>query len=191
MQLRERQMVTTLHSGSFFHDKVRAASSRLFWLGFIMALLGIAAIAFPIFSTLAATLLVGWALLISGVAMFISSFWIHGTGPFFGANLFGLLSTAAGVFLLFNPLAGAVALTLVVGGMFIFQGGSEIMFAMEMRPASGWVGMLLSGIASIALAIIIVSGWPGISLVVLGLLLGINFLTTGLGYIFVSRAFKA
>jgi uncharacterized membrane protein HdeD (DUF308 family) len=190
MQSREQQMVTTLHSGSFFHDRVRAASSRLFWLGLIMALLGIAAIAFPIFSTLAATLLVGWALLISGVAIFISSFWIHGTGPFFGANLFGLLSTAAGVFLLFNPLAGAVALTLVVGVMFIFQGVSEIMFAMEMRPASGWVGMLLSGIASIALAIIIVSGWPGISLVVLGLLLGINFLTTGLGYIFVSRAFK-
>ena len=184
-------MVTTLHSGSFFHDRLRAASSRLFWLGLIMALLGIAAIAFPIFSTLAATLLVGWALPISGVAMFISSFWIHGTGPFFAANLFGLLSTAAGVFLLFNPLAGAVALTLVVGAMFIFQGAAELMFAMEMRPASGWVGMLLSGIASIALAIIIAYGWPAISLVVLGLLLGINFLTTGLGYIFVSRAFKA
>jgi len=98
---------------------------------------------------------------------------------------------AAGVFLLFNPLAGAVALTLVVGAMFIFQGAAELMFAMEMRPASGWVGMLLSGIASIALAIIIAYGWPAISLVVLGLLLGINFLTTGLGYIFVSRAFKA
>jgi membrane protein HdeD len=64
------------------------------------------------------------------------------------------------------------------------------MFAMEMRPASGWLGMLLSGLASIALAIIIASGWPGISLIVLGLLFGINFLTTGLGYIFISRAFK-
>ena len=183
-------MGTSLHS-NFFHDRLRAASSRLFWLGFVMALLGLAAIAFPIFSTLAATILVGWALLIAGVATFISSFWIHGTGPFFGTNLFGLLSTAAGVFLLFNPLAGAVALTLVVGVMFIFQGVAELMFAMEMRPAPGWVGMLLSGLASIALTIIIACGWPGISLVVLGLLLGINFLTTGLGYIFVSRIFKA
>ncbi|HVE20346.1 MAG TPA: DUF308 domain-containing protein [Acidocella sp.] len=183
-------MITSLQSGNFFHDRVREASSRLFWFGLIMALLGIAAIAFPIFSTLAATLLVGWVLLIAGVATFISAFSIHGTGPFFAASLFGLLSTVAGVFLLFNPLAGAVALTLVLGVMFIFQGAAELMFAMEMRPAAGWGGMLLSGLASIALAIIIACGWPGISLIALGLLLGINFLTTGLGYIFVSRAVK-
>jgi uncharacterized membrane protein HdeD (DUF308 family) len=190
MHLREQPMITSFHSDNFFHDRLRAASPRLFWLGFIMVLLGLAALAFPIFSTLAATILVGWALLISGVAMFISSFWLHGTGPFFGANLFGLLSAVAGVFLLFNPFAGAVALTLVVGVMFMFQGAAELMFAMEMRPASGWLGMLLSGLASIALAIIIASGWPGISVFVLGLLFGINFLTTGLGYIFISRAFK-
>ena len=183
-------MIASVHSGEFFHDRLRAASSRLFWLGFIMVLLGLAAIAFPMFSTLAATFLVGWALLISGIAIFTSSFWIHGTGPFFGTNLFGLLSAAAGVFLLFNPLAGAVALTLVVGVMFIFQGVAELMFALEMRQAPGWLGMLLSGLASIVIAIIIASGWPGISLFVLGLLFGINFLTTGLGYIFISRAFK-
>ncbi|MDD2703764.1 MAG: DUF308 domain-containing protein [Acidocella sp.] len=183
-------MTTFLHDGNFFHGKLRAASSKLFWLGFVLVLLGLAALAFPIFSTLAATILVGWALLISGVAVFVSSFWIHGTGPFFGANLFGLLSTGAGVFLLFNPLAGAVALTLVLGIMFMFQGAAEVMFAMEMRPASGWVGMLISGLASIVLAIIIASGWPGISLIALGLLVGINFLTSGFGYIFISRSLK-
>ena len=174
-----------------FHDKLRNASPRLFWLGLVLVLLGLAAIAFPEFSTLAATLLVGWVLLIAGIAIFISSFWIHGTGPFFAANLFGLLSGVAGIFLLFNPLAGAVTLTLIVGIMFIFQGAAELIFALEARPAAGWVGMLVSGIASIVLALIIVSGWPGISSIVLGILLGINFLTTGFAYIFVSRAFKS
>jgi uncharacterized membrane protein HdeD (DUF308 family) len=176
---------------NFFHDKLRAASGRLFWLGLLMVVVGIAAVAFPEFSTFAATLLVGWVLLISGVATFISSFWIHGTAPFFAANLLGLLSGAAGVFLLFNPLAGAVALTLVLGVMLIFQGAAELMFAFEVRPAAGWVGMLLSGIASIALAVIIASGWPHISLIALGILLGINFISTGVGYIVVSRTFKA
>jgi uncharacterized membrane protein HdeD (DUF308 family) len=173
-----------------FHDRLRQASPRLFWLGLVLVLLGIAAIAFPEFSTFAATLLVGWVLLISGIAIFVSSFWLHGTGPFFAANLFGLLSAAGGVFLLFNPLAGAVTLTLIVGIMFMFQGAAELFFALEARPSRGWVGMLLSGLASIILAIIIVSGWPGISLIVLGILLGINFITTGFAYIAVSRAFK-
>ena len=65
---------------------------------------------FQCFQTLVAALLVGWVLLISGALTFFGSFSIHGTGPFFGALLLSLLSLAAGVFLLFNPLAGAVAL---------------------------------------------------------------------------------
>ncbi len=173
-----------------FHDRLRRISPRLFWLGLLLTLLGLAAIAFPEFGTLAATLLTGWTLLIAGVLIFISSFWLHGTGPFFAANLFGLLSGAAGVFLLFNPLAGAVALTLILGIMFMFQGAAELVFALEARPSKGWGGMLASGLASIVLAIIIVSGWPGISAVALGILLGINFLTTGIAYIAVSRAMK-
>jgi uncharacterized membrane protein HdeD (DUF308 family) len=56
---------------SLFHGRLRAPSGRLFWLGLVMVVLRIAAIVFPIISTLVATLLVG-------------SFSIHGTGPFFG-----------------------------------------------------------------------------------------------------------
>ena len=46
--------------------------------------------------------------------------------------------------------------------------------------ARGWVGMLISGIASIVMAFLIAAGWPAISVIVLGILLGVNFLSTGL-----------
>lgn len=68
--------------------------------------------------------------------------------------------------------------------------GSEIFVAFEMRPLAGWVGMLLSGIASAVLAVVIVAGWPGVSAIALGILLGVNFLSTGLAYMFVSRVLK-
>jgi len=126
--------------------------------------------------------------LFSGLFTIYGSFSIHGTGPFFAALLLGLLSIVAGAYMLFNPVAGAAALTLVVGVLFMFQGASEIFFAFEMRPLTGWVGMLLSGIASAVLAVLIVVSWPGVSLIVLGTLLGVNFISTGLAYIFVSRA---
>jgi len=183
-------MTNTSIIGSLFHDRLRESSGRLFWLGLAMVMLGIAAIVFPIVSTLVATLLVGWVFLISGGFTFFGSFSIHGTGPFFGALLFSLISIAAGVFLLFNPLAGAVALTLVVGVVFVLQGVFEISFAFEMGPHPGWVGMLISGIASVVMAVLIAAGWPAISAIVLGILLGMNFLSTGLAYIFVSRALK-
>ena len=122
--------------------------------------------------------------------MFAGALSIHGTGPFFGALLMSLLSIAAGVFLLFNPLAGAVALTLAIGVTFVFQGAFEVYFAFEMRPLPGWESMLISGLASILLAVLIAAGWPQVSMVVLGILLGVNFISTGLAYLFLSRVLK-
>jgi uncharacterized membrane protein HdeD (DUF308 family) len=184
-------MTDTASVGSLFHDRLRTASKSMFWIGLAMAALGAAAIIFPMMSTLVATLFVGWVLLFSGAFSFFGAFSIHGTGPFFGALLLGLLSIAAGVFLLFSPIAGAVALTLMVGGIFLVQGAFEISFAFEMRPKNGWVWMLISGIVSFLMAIFVVATWPAISLILLGIVIGVNFLSTGLGYIFVSRMLKA
>jgi uncharacterized membrane protein HdeD (DUF308 family) len=101
-----------------------------------------------------------------------------------------LLSLAAGLYLLFHPVVGETALTLVVGMIFMFQGAFEIVFAFETRPLKGWVGMLFSGIASIVLSVLIMAGWPAISGVAVGILLGVDFISTGFGFIFVSQALK-
>lgn len=174
-----------------FHERLRGASVGLFWIGLLMVVLGVAAIVFPMISTIVATLLVGWVFLFSGAITVYGSFSIHGTGPFFGALLLGLLSIVGGVYMLFNPLAGATALTFVVGVLFMFQGAYEISFAFEIRPLPAWISVLISGIASAILSVLIISGWPGISLIALGILLGVNFLSTGIAYLFVSRALKA
>jgi uncharacterized membrane protein HdeD (DUF308 family) len=183
-------MNTTPFIDSIFHGRIRAASHRLFWLGLALVALGVTALIFPVISTLAATLFVGWMLLIFGSFTLAGSFSIHGTGPFFGALLLSLLSICSGVFLLFNPGAGAIALTLMVGALFMIEGAVEIFFAFEMRPHAGWVAMLLSAVASIALAVLIAAGWPPVSLIVLGVLIGVNFISTGFGYIIVSRGLK-
>jgi uncharacterized membrane protein HdeD (DUF308 family) len=162
----------------------------LFWLGVVLLELGAAAVIFPMVSTLVATAFVGWILLISGIVALVGSFSLHGAGPFFGALLLGLLSIAAATFLLMNPLAGAVALTLMLGMIFMIQGAFELFFAFEMRPFPGWLGMLASAIISIIMAVLILAAWPGISMIALGLLLGVNFISSGLGYIVVSRLMR-
>ena len=45
-------------------------------------------------------------------------------------------------------------------------------------------------VISVCAAVLIVATWPGISLVLLGLLFGINFVSTGMAYIIMSRALK-
>jgi uncharacterized membrane protein HdeD (DUF308 family) len=51
--------------------------------------------------------------------------------------------------------------------------------------------MLLSGIASIVLSVLIMAGWPAISAVAVGILFGVDFISTGFGFFSVSRALKA
>ena len=174
-----------------FHARLQKGSGSLFWIGLIMLIIGVGAIVFPMLSTLVTALLVGWVLLFAGAVSIAGSFSIHGTGPFFAAFLFGALSIAAGVFLLSNPLAGEIALTLLVAVTFTVQGAFELSFALAMRPLHGWVGMLISGLASVLVAVLIAAGWPGVSAVLLGVLLGVNFISTGIAYLAVSRAMKS
>jgi uncharacterized membrane protein HdeD (DUF308 family) len=174
----------------FFNGKVETASRLLFWVGLAMTVLGIAAVVFPIVSTLVATLMVGWMLLFFGIILLVGSFSIHGAGPFFGALVAALLAIAAGVFLLVNPGAGAEVLTLVVAVLFTLQGAFEIAFAFDMRRFRGWGWLLTSGIIGVALAVLIAATWPGISLVVLGILFGVNFASTGIAYMLISHELK-
>lgn len=177
--------------GNIFHDRLQAASRHFFWTGLAMVFVGIVALVFPVVSTLAAAIFVGAVFLAGGAVSLMGSFSIHGTGPFFGALLTALIAIAAGVFLLFNPLAGEVALTLVMVIVFSLQGAFEIAIAFEIRnKLPGWAGMLFSGICSIVIAVLIAAGWPAISGIALGILLGVNFLSTGVGYLAISQAVK-
>jgi uncharacterized membrane protein HdeD (DUF308 family) len=173
-----------------FINTVKRKSGLLFWLGLLLAIVGIVALVFPVVSTLVSALVIGWMLILSGFVLLFTSFQIHGAGPFFGTLLFSLLSLVAGVWLVANPGVGVLALTIVLAILFIVNGASEIFFAFELRPASGWWWMLLSAAISILLGFMVASGLPGTSLFVLGILVGVNFLSSGIALMFMSRQVK-
>jgi uncharacterized membrane protein HdeD (DUF308 family) len=104
--------------------------------------------------------------------------------------MLGLLSVAAGVFIFARPLIGALAITLSLGGLFMLQGAFELVLAFELRSARGWPWMLFSAVASIFLAVAILAGWPGTSLITLGVVLGVNFISSGLAYLMLGGAVR-
>lgn len=175
-------MTASITEGAF-QTKVRKGGRRMVWLGAALLVIGVVALVYPEVATIAATLFVGWTLIFSGAAMLFGSFSMKGAGPFFGSLLLGLLSVGAGVFILFRPLTGAAAITITLGALFMIQGAAELALAFELRPARGWVWVLLSALASIVLSLVIITGWPGSSVIALGILLGVNFLTSGLAYV--------
>lgn len=162
----------------------------VFWYGVGLVVVGIIALLFPIGSTLASELFVGFAFLFAGIVSFAGSFSIRGAGPFFGALLWGLLQIAAGMFMLVNPLAGALALTLVIAILFMFQGAYELAFAFSMAAGASRRWVIVSAIISIAAGILVITGLPGISLVMLGVIVGVNFLSSGIALLMLHRKLR-
>ncbi|MEP3047282.1 MAG: HdeD family acid-resistance protein [Roseibium sp.] len=171
-----------------FKEAIKAGKSNLMWVGILMAVVGAIAIIFPFAATVTTNFMAGFLFIGSGILGIWHSFSIKGTGPFFGALLMGLITLVAGVFLIANPLEGILILTLTVGIVFIFEGAYQVFAAFELKPEKGWGWLFVSALISIAAGLLIVSKLPGTSLFVLGLLMGINFLSTGISMIMLSRA---
>ena len=71
------------------------------------------------------------------------------------------------------------------------DGAVQVALAFELRPIDGWVWVLLAGLVSIGVALLIAAELPAISLVALGVYLGISFLCTGIARIALSRRLSA
>jgi uncharacterized membrane protein HdeD (DUF308 family) len=158
--------------------------------GIILVILGMAAIIVPVIATLAATLVIGWLFLISGVVGLVTTFWMKHAPGFWWALLSAVIGIAAGLVLLVWPVSGVLSLTLVLIAFFVIEGIATIMYAIDHRnQLSGrWGWMLASGIVDLILAGIIFAGLPGTAAWALGLLVGINMLFGGTAMIGMALA---
>jgi uncharacterized membrane protein HdeD (DUF308 family) len=173
-------------------EAVRLHSGLFLAQGIIMTLLGIAAVAWPGFSSLAVDVYVGWILLFSGVVGLIVMFSAPNAAAFLWSLLTSALALFAGVLLLWHPIEGVVSLTLVLIAFFIAEGVFQIASAFGHRTAfpETWGWMLASGIADLVLAGIIVAGWPGSAIWALGLIVGVNLISSGVAITLVANSVR-
>jgi len=164
---------------------------RLFlFQGVAMIVLGILAVCAPVAATLAVDIYVGWLLLISGVFGLIAIVSTHHVHAFLWSLITAALSVLIGVLLILRPIQGAVSLTVVLTAFFIAEGVFQTAVSIASRQVmtGTWIWMLVSGLADLALAAIIIAGWPGTAIWALGLLVGINLLTSGWAIIVAALA---
>ena len=157
-------------------------------LGIVLIIAGLAAIAFPLMGTIAAKILLGWLFLIGGVMMIMHAFQAPGWQGFLWELLIGILYAFAGAYLAFFPFTGLITLALVLSVLFIIEGIFEVIMAVRVRPHDGWGFLLLSGIAALAVGVLIALGLPDSAEWALGLLVGINLLFSGWSYVFLALA---
>ena len=149
--------------------------------GVVLVVLGATAVVLPPLATIAATIIIGWLFLVSGVVGLVMTYWMRHAPGFWWSLISAVLGIVVGFMLLARPITGAYSLTLVLVAFFIIEGVASIMFALDhKRELSGkWGWMLVSGIVDLVLAAMIFGGLPSTAAWAVGLLVGINMIFGG------------
>ena len=149
--------------------------------GVLLLVLGLIAVVIPPLATLAVTILFGWLFLISGIIGLVTTFWMRAAPGFWWSLVSAALAVLAGGWLLAQPIAGALSLTVILIAFFLIEGVASIMFALDhKRELSGqWGWMLVSGIVDLVLSAMLLAGLPSTAVWALGLLVGINMIFGG------------
>jgi uncharacterized membrane protein HdeD (DUF308 family) len=157
-------------------------------LGALMIVAGILAIASPLAAGIAINLIVGWLLIFGGCAHLLFAWNTRSTGGLFWELLVGLLYVSIGVYLLIHPLAGLASLTLALGIYLFLEAILEFIMGFSLRPLPGSGWLLFDGVVTLILAVLIWRTWPYSSAWVLGTLVGISILFSGVSRLMISMA---
>ena len=161
-----------------------AVSRRVFMpsilLSILLIIFGFLAITLPTATSIGFTLLIGWLVLFGGLVQFIHAFQSKGIGHIVWKLLVAVFYLAAGAYLIARPALGLASLTLALAIFFVAEGVVDVAAYFSTRKSVGSAWMLLDGIVTLVLGLMIWNRWPGTSLWVIGTLVGINMLMTGI-----------
>jgi uncharacterized membrane protein HdeD (DUF308 family) len=150
------------------------------FLGILLLIAGVLSLTLPHVAGIAAGLFFGWLVLCAGVAHLIYAWSEHGAGHILWQILIGLVYMAAALYMLIFPMAGMAVLTLVLAFYIAVAGILDIaeFAALHRLRGAGW--FLADGIISLILAGLIFAHWPSRSFWVVGVLVGISLLFSGI-----------
>ncbi len=106
------------------------------------------------------------------------------------ATIRGVLAIIFGLIALFAPIATAIALAIVVGVFAIVTGVFDVIEAIRHRGSSSMVLRIVLGAVSILFGILVLV-WPGISLTILVIMVGVWAIVTGILQIMSSVRHRA
>ncbi len=164
---------------SAMRDVIKRHSLWYLLQGGLMVLTGIVAFLFPVFSSVAVVLMLGWLLIISGIFQAISLIGATNVPHFWLQLISVVLSVVIGILFLRNPGQGLLTLTLLLIVFFMVGGMAKVIFALTIRPFPNWGWVLASGAIGVLLSIYLWSSLPVTAAWLLGLLVGIQLISEG------------
>jgi uncharacterized membrane protein HdeD (DUF308 family) len=156
--------------------------------GAFMILAGILAIGMPLAAGVAVNVLVAWLLVFCGLAHFVFAWHLRGAGGILWQVLLGVLYLGIGVYLLMHPVAGLVTLTVALAIYLFLEGVFELLLAFQLGVRNGRGWLVLDGVVTLILSVLIWKSWPASTDWVIGTLVGVSMLFSGITRLMFSLA---
>ena len=163
-------------------------------LGIVLILVGAFAITLPLATGWKITIWLGIIFSVAGVIELVYAWKSDNEDrlTFILKVVIGLLYLGAGMILLFNPIKGLTALTIILGSFLLFEGIFELLLSLKLRPISpNWGWILAHSLLTLSLAAMIGTKWPSSSIWFIGLLIGISIISNGISRIMVSLVVRS
>lgn len=167
-------------------ESVKKASGWSIVLGILMIVAGVLAIGDSLVAGVVVVYFVAWMAIFNGVAQIVYGFRAHAGGRTVLEIILGLLYIVAGVYILMYPVGGLVALTAVIASFLVVYGIFALVLAFQLRPHRGWGWVLFDAIVTILLGGLIFAHWPVNAEWVVGTLVGISFIVSGVSRLMLS-----
>ena len=157
-------------------------------LSVLMIVAGVLAIIIPPVAGIAVTILVGWLLVLSGLMHFVYAWHTRGTGAIIWEILVGIAYAFVGGYVLSHPLLGMASLTLALAIYLFAEAVLEFVLGFQLRPRRGSGWLFVDSIITLILAVMIWRTWPFSTAWVLGTLVGVSMLFSGISRLMFSLA---
>lgn len=153
--------------------------------GSVMAFGGVLALIYPVLSSFAVVLLIGWIFIIAGLSQGVSLIGATQVPHFWIQLVSVVLSILIGWLFLLHPQEGLTTLALLFVVFLMMEGVSKVVFALTIRPFPQWHWVLASGVLGCVLSIVLLSTLPISAFWVLGVMLGLQLIGEGaaIGYL--------
>jgi len=150
--------------------------------GIVLLILGIAAVARSVSSTVASTVFFGWLLVLASIIEFVDAFMVGKWAGFFLHLFAAILFLVAGLFMSLRPIISAESITFLMSWVFLIGGLYEFVASL-VTHMSGWGWQALSGVVASLLGFFLLAQWPLSGLYAIGIFVGIDLIAYGVSWI--------
>ncbi|AJA64170.1 MULTISPECIES: HdeD family acid-resistance protein [Bradyrhizobium] len=141
-------------------------------------------------ATLASVLVIGATMAVAGIFQIVHAFSVRGLRGFLLWLLAGIVYAAAGAIILYDPILASFTLSLAVCAFLVVAGVIRIWAGFHIRPAAGWRWIVAAGVLTFCVGVMLVAAWPAIGLWLLGVMLVVDLIFQGWGFIAFGIALK-